>query len=76
MAHTLKQPKPISEAEQKKALLEKLRRLTAEDEAQRFSLKTASPAILAMRNDPKAALAFLQKCGIYDETGQLAEPYR
>lgn len=76
MAQALKQPSSHPEAEDKQALLQKLHSLAQQSEARCFSLKTANPIILAMRDDPDAALAFLQECGIYDEHGELAAPYR
>lgn len=76
MPRNPKQPTPDAQAEEKQALLEKLHQIAAQDQAQRYSRKTANAAIQAMRDDPKAALAFLQECGIYDENGQLAPPYR
>lgn len=78
MARTLKQshPLPRSEAEEKLELLKQLRRLAQQNEAQCFSIKTAKPVIMTMKDDPQAALAFLQECGIYNEHGELAAPYR
>jgi len=67
------EPSPCDEQQ---AILEKINRYTAQRQAQRFSRKTANASVRKLLEDPAASLAFLQKCGIYDENGDLTPRYR